>query len=95
MQLVNSIRSRIENAIELQINLLEELKAQPSDWNNVPIDTLIWFRDRSESKWESTYFAKFQDNKVKTFQSGRTSKTENSISIRQFAKLRDEDIGKY
>lgn len=43
------------------------------DWSKVPVDTPVFVRDGECEVWRCRYFAKYEDGKVYTWSSGRTS----------------------
>ena len=65
-----------------------EYKEPEIDWSKVPVDTKIFVRDAG-TVWRPRHFAKYEDGKVFTFDSGMTSFTtnENYISCWEIAKL--------
>ena len=56
----------------------EEYKEPPTDWVNVPVDTLVRVRDDKNGEGLLRYFCEWDgdmDRKYRTFPDGRTSKT--------------------
>ena len=60
-----------------------------TDWSKVEIDTPIYVKNHSDTKWHKRYFAKYYNGKVYAFISGKTSWTaeENDIYSWNYAKL--------
>lgn len=97
MQLNKLITENLIELVEKQTNILNELKAQPRDWHEVLTDTLILVRNGDESRWDKQYFSHYDDTneRIHVYYNGKTSKTERSTTKYIFAKLMEEDIGKY
>ncbi len=56
----------------------EEYEEPPTDWGNVPVDTLVRVRDDENGEWLLRYFCEWNgdmDRKYSTFPNGRSSKT--------------------
>ena len=53
----------------------EEYKEPEIDWSNVPVDSLIWVRNKKNDIWIQQHFAKYEDDKVYAWKHGTTSHT--------------------
>ena len=63
-----------------------------TDWSKVPVDTLIWVRDRDGDAWKPRYFAKYEDGLVHAWDGGTTRwSTDGSTICWSHAKLAKED----
>lgn len=64
------------------------------DWKKIPIDTKILVRNSSDSSWERRFFAKYENNMIYAWQSGRCSFTkydDNDVLTWNYAKLYKEN----
>lgn len=74
---------------------LEDL-VEYNPWKDLPIDTPIYVADEPQKEWIPRYFAGLdQYGKIKAFNNGTTSFTNESINSKgyatwKFAKLKDE-----
>lgn len=60
------------------------------DWSKVAVDTPILVKDDYDDKWEKAYFAKYEDEMIYAWNSGRTSfsaRNEDDTFIWDRAKL--------
>lgn len=56
----------------------------PTDWVNVPVDTLVRVRDNVLNEWSLQYFARFDEDEAlqfETWPSGTTSKTARGSRV--------------
>ena len=66
---------------------------EPSvDWSKVAVDTPIFVRDSEKELWEKKHFAKYENGKVYTWRSGRTSWSSHTCTMIgwEMAKLAEE-----
>ena len=67
---------------------LEEYEEPETDWNKIEVDTPILVRNTEDEEWRKRYFAKCDKyGFVYTWKSGRTSWTEEDLSVWSYAKL--------
>ena len=63
----------------LQLWLGEEYEEPETDWNNVPVDTLVRVREREDKEWILRYFKGINEDSLRhryeAWESGATSKT--------------------
>lgn len=83
----------IMNDEEYCINIGEKLNI--IDWSTVKVDTKILVRDTNGGEWKKRYFARYENETVYAFDSGKTSwsaNTNNSIDLVpwDFAEVVDE-----
>ena len=72
----------------------EEYKPEPPkvDWSKVEVDTPILVRHTEDEKWCKRHFAKCDKyGLVYTWKSGRTSWTEEDLSVWGYAKLAENE----
>ena len=72
----------------------EEYKPEPPkvDWSKVKVDTPILVRHTEDEKWCKRHFAKCDKyGLVYTWKSGRTSWTEEDLSVWSYAKLAESE----
>ena len=72
----------------------EEYKPEPPkvDWSKVKVDTPILVRHTEDEKWCKRHFAKCDKYVlVYTWKSGRTSWTEEDLSVWSYAKLAESE----
>ena len=63
-----------------------------TDWSKVPVDTLIWVRDRDGATWKPRYFARYENGLIYTWANGATSWSGDGIrTYWNQAKLAKED----
>ena len=77
-----------------KIWLLEEYKEpeEPEvDWNNVEVDTPILIRDYEGQEWARRYFAKYENETIYAWDSGRTSWTGDGATEWKYAKLAESE----
>lgn len=74
--------------------LLEDYKEpeEPEvDWNNVEVDTPILVRDYEGQEWARRYFAKYENETIYAWDSGRTSWTGDGVTEWKYAKLAESE----
>ena len=72
--------------------LLEEYEEPEVDWSKVEVDTPILVRNTEDEEWLKRYFAKYDKyGLVYTWKSGRTSWTEEDLSVWSHAKLPESE----
>lgn len=74
--------------------LLEEYKEpkEPEvDWSKVKIDTPILVRDYEGQEWARKYFAKYENETIYAWDSGRTSWTGDGVTEWKYAKLAESE----
>ena len=60
------------------------------DWSKVAVDTPILVKDDYDDKWEKAYFAKYEDEMICAWSSGRTSfsvRSKDDTFVWDHAKL--------
>ena len=68
--------------------LLEDYEEPEVDWGKVEVDTPILVKNTEDEEWHKRYFAKYDKyGLVYTWKSGRTSWTEEDLSVWSHAKL--------
>lgn len=60
------------------------------DWYKVAVDTPILVRNNEDRTWYRRYFARYQDGKVRAWNTGNTSWTGTYMTAWDFAKLAEE-----
>lgn len=70
----------------------KEYEEPPVDWSKVAVDTPILVRDSEKGVWEKKHFAKYENGKVYTWRSGRTSWSSCTCAMIswEMAKLAEE-----
>lgn len=70
----------------------KEYEEPPFDWSKVAVDTPILVRDSEKEVWEKKHFAKYENGKVYTWRSGRTSWSSCTCAMIswEMAKLAEE-----
>lgn len=74
--------------------LLEEYKEPEElevDWNNVEVDTPILVRDYEGQEWARRYFAKYENETIYAWDSGRTSWSGDGVTEWKYAKLAESE----
>lgn len=72
--------------------LMEEYEEPEVDWSKVEVDTPILVRHTEDEKWCKRHFAKCDKyGLVYTWKSGRTSWTEEDLSVWNYAKLAESE----
>ena len=72
--------------------LLEDYEEPEIDWNEVKVDTPILVKNTEDEEWHKRYFAKYDKyGLVYTWKSGRTSWTEEDLSVWSHAKLPESE----
>ena len=74
--------------------LLEEYKEpeEPKiDWSKVEVDTPILVRDYEGQEWARKYFAKYENETIYAWDSGRTSWTGDGVTEWKYAKLAESE----
>ena len=70
----------------------EEPEEPEVDWSKVEVDTPILVRHTEDEKWYKRHFAKCDKyGLVYTWKSGRTSWTEEDLSVWSYAKLPESE----
>lgn len=70
----------------------EEPEEPETDWSKVGVDTPILVRHTEDEKWCKRHFAKCDKyGLVYTWKSGRTSWTEEDLSVWNYAKLAESE----
>ena len=69
----------------------EEPEEPEVDWNNVEVDTPILIRDYEGQEWARRYFAKYENETVYAWDSGRTSWTGDGVTEWKYAKLAESE----
>ena len=72
--------------------LLKDYEEPEVDWNKVEVNTPILVRRSKKSTWKKRYFAKYENNKVYTWDNGATNWSAKSITDWQYAKLIENNI---
>ena len=78
----------------LMLWMAEEYKPEPPkvDWSKIKVDTPILVRHTEDEKWCKRHFAKCDKyGFVYTWKSGRTSWTEENLSVWKYAKLAENE----
>lgn len=71
--------------------LLKDYEEPEVDWSKVTVDTPILVRNSEDEEWRKRYFAKYDKyGLVYTWRSGRTSWTEEDLSVWSHAKLAED-----
>lgn len=81
------------NCSKLRQEWAEKEYEEPSvDWSKVAVDTPIFVRDSEKEVWGKKHFAKYENGKVYTWRSGRTSWSSNTCTMIgwEMAKLAEE-----
>ena len=72
--------------------LMEDYEEPEIDWSKVKVDTPILVRNSEDEEWRKRYFAKYDKyGLVYTWKSGRTSWTEEDLSVWNYAKLAENE----
>ena len=75
--------------------LLEDYEEPEVDWGKVEVDTPILVRRTEDEEWVKRHFAKYDKyGLVYTWKSGRTSWTEEDLSVWNYAKLLESEEDK-
>ena len=75
--------------------LMEEYEEPAVDWNKVEVDTPILVRNGVDAEWGNRYFAKYENETIYAWDSGRTSWTANGYTTSwQYAKLAENEESK-
>ena len=69
----------------------KEPKEPEVDWNNVEVDTPILVRDYEGQEWANRYFAKYENETIYAWDSGRTSWTGDGVTEWKYAKLAESE----
>ena len=69
----------------------EESKEPKVDWSNVKVDTPILVRDYEGQEWARKYFAKYENETIYAWDSGRTSWTGDGVTEWKYAKLAESE----
>lgn len=72
----------------------QEYVEPPVDWSKVAVDTKILVRDSEDEEWRRNHFAKYENNIIFAFCSGRTSYSNygcHDVAGWKYAKLAEED----
>ena len=88
---IDCIRCSVLRTIWL-LEEYEEPKELEVDWSKVEVDTPILVRHTEDEKWCKRHFAKCDKyGLVYTWKSGRTSWTEEDLSVWSYAKLAESE----
>ena len=71
--------------------LLEEYEEPETDWSKVEVDTPILVRDYEGQEWANRYFAKYENETIYAWDSGRTSWTAEDVTEWKYAKLAESE----
>lgn len=71
--------------------LLEDYKEPEVDWGKVAVDTPILVRDSEDRSWIRRYFAKYENEIIYAWDSGRTSWSTYGLTKWKFAKLAESE----
>ena len=71
--------------------LMEEYKEPEVDWSKVEVDTPILVRDYEGQEWARRYFAKYENETVYAWDSGRTSWSVDGVTEWEYAKLAESE----
>ncbi len=71
--------------------LLEDYEEPKVDWSKVKVDTPILVRDYEGQEWARKYFAKYENETVYAWDSGRTSWTGDGVTEWKYAKLAESE----
>ena len=74
--------------------MLEEYKEpeEPKvDWSKVKVNTPILVRDYESQEWARKYFAKYENETIYAWDSGRTSWTGDGVTEWRYAKLAESE----
>lgn len=74
--------------------LLEDYKEpeEPeTDWSKVEVDTPILVRDYEGQEWANRYFAKYENETIYAWDSGRTSWSGDGVTEWKYAKLAERE----
>lgn len=71
--------------------LFEEHKEPEIDWSKVEVDTPILVRDYEGQEWARRYFAKYENETVYAWDSGRTSWSGDGVTEWKYAKLAESE----
>ena len=69
----------------------EEPEEPEVDWSKVAVDTPILVRDTEDEQWERRYFAKYENETIYAWDSGRTSWTGDGVTEWKYAKLAESE----
>ena len=67
--------------------LLEDYEEPETDWSKVEVDTPILVRDHESQEWDARHFAKYENETVYAWDSGRTSWSGDGVTEWKYAKL--------
>lgn len=70
----------------------KEYEEPTVDWTKVAVDTPIFVKDSEKEVWEKKHFAKYENGKVYTWRSGKTSWSSHTCTMIgwEMAKLAEE-----
>lgn len=87
---IDCIRCSVLRALWL-LEEYEEPKEPEIDWNNVEVDTPILVRDYEGQEWANRYFAKYENETIYAWDSGRTSWSGDGVTEWKYAKLAESE----
>lgn len=73
----------------------QEYVEPPVDWSKVPVDTKVYVRDFDNGFWIPRHFARFEDEKIVTWNDGATSFSIddfNNVSKWNQGKLAEDTV---
>ena len=71
--------------------LLEDYKEPETDWSKVEVDTPILVRNSEDEVWERRYFAEYENEIIRAWDSGRTSWSAKYATAWKYAKLAESE----
>ena len=71
--------------------LLEDYKEPEVDWSKVEVDTPILVRQVEDGEWIRRHFAKYENETIYAWDSGRTSWTGDGVTEWKYAKLAESE----
>lgn len=70
---------------------MEDYKEPEVDWSKVEVDTPILVRDYEGQEWARKYFAKYENETIYAWNSGRTSWSGDGVTEWKYAKLAETE----
>ena len=83
---IDCVRCSVVRALWL-LEEYEEHKEPEIDWSKVEVDTPILVRDHENQEWDARHFAKYENETIYAWDSGRTSWSGDSVTEWKYAKL--------
>ena len=71
--------------------LLEDYKEPEVDWSKVEVDTPILVRQVEDGEWIRRHFAKYENETIYAWDSGRTSWSGDGVTEWKYAKLAESE----